>query len=297
MRFSTVKRMVRVVALSAGMLVMPGVLFAQLTPPAIKPGAAPAAVAPAQPNVTPSRLPKEVRVCKKEDIHGIWKLQSIAEDPPGPSMENFYRAPQQFIWFRENNMFGEQVGIQAYADHKMLMEVILRNETQALLQYNITEKGVIYIYKNRIPTDGLFCALVTKAQDPYQEGDAILFANEKNPTRLMKLYRKIATDAKVPDELQSKAPAPPPQENAQPLTAVPAAPVAPAAPTNNLPPVSLPAPAAPAATPAAPAMPEALPVAPAPASPPANTQQQLVPPSLPPIPLPGGLNKPATPTP
>lgn len=180
---------------------------------------------PAAATGKPATSLPQVRACTQKDIIGIWKLISVAEDPVGPTTETFYREPQQYVWFQDNSLYGEESGIQAYADASSLMQVIRRKESQALMQYVVTEKGVIYVYKNRIATDGLNCAYVTFYQEPYKEGDIILFASEKNPTRLMKLYRQTLQTA------PASAPAPD--------AAAPATPANPA-PATDQPPVSSP---------------------------------------------------------
>lgn len=218
----------------------------------------------------------QVRPCSAKDIVGIWKLVSIAEDPIGPTTEQFNREPQQYLWFQDNSLYGEESGIQSYSEASPLMQNIRRKESQALLQYVVTEKGIIYMYKNRIATDGLNCAYVTQYQEPYKEGDIILFASEKNPTRLMKLYRKPFEGAAAAPAPAAPAPAP----AAQPAPAPTPAPaqgqpaVAPQG-TLILPPQNDPAPAAqPAPAPAAQpqAQPQAAP-APAPAAQPQPAAQ------------------------
>lgn len=254
------------------------------------PAAAPVAGAPGgQPAAAGDKpmtgLP-QVRSCTQKDIIGIWKLISIAEDPVGPTTENFYREPQQYIWFQDNSLFGEESGIQVYSEASSLMQVMRRKENQALLQYVVTEKGVIYTYKNRIATDGLNCAYVTYYQEPYKEGDIILFASEKNPTRLMKLYRQTLRSA--PSDPAAQPPANPAAPAVDPAAATQPQAAAPVLAPNSPVVQQIQADSATAAPASAPQ--QAVPPAAAPA-----TAATPVPPAAAPAPAPAAAVPPATP--
>lgn len=211
--------------LSIGALAI--VFAASASAQAPAPAQGPAAGQPAAAQGTPASGLPQVRACAQKDILGVWKLISVAEDPVGPTTETFYREPQQYLWFQDNSLYGEESGVQAFSDQNTLVQMIRRKESQALLQYVLTEKGVVYMYKNRIATDGLNCAYVMQYQEPYKEGDIILFASEKNPTRLMKLYRQtfkgVVPASAAPPAAPAAAPAVTPQQPAAAATPAPVA--------------------------------------------------------------------------
>ncbi len=142
---------------------------------------------PAEVKSTFPELPPS-RPCTDADVHGLFHLANVYEDPQGTETTSFRASPNQYIMFRSNNLYArvnvEQSGVTT-------QEVIkqLRQHSTGLLQYLIQNNGFIYFYQNSVAVDVQACFVVAVDKVPFKTGQFLFMPPKGQITgHLVKVY-------------------------------------------------------------------------------------------------------------
>lgn len=174
--------------------IVPSQLAAPL-PPVEKPAEAPS-VFPALPPSSP---------CAPTDLHGLYRLVAVYEDPEGTEVSNFRASPNQYIQFRKENVYARLNVAEGNMGRERVKQEI-RKHSSGLLQYLVQDNGFIYFYQNSIAVDVQACFKVATEKAPFKVGQIILMPPKGQiQGRLAKIYESMAA--------QNAGASPPPQNN------------------------------------------------------------------------------------
>ncbi|MDX1975468.1 MAG: hypothetical protein SFT92_07305 [Rickettsiales bacterium] len=176
------------------------------TAPAVAPATADTVIAPA-PVVGFPALPPS-RPCKKEDVAGFWKLSNVYERPAGQELLNFNAQPYQYLLFSADSTYKEtRVGYGSIPDAEAYQK-LQAEQSNALLQFVVSEGGLIYFYKERAHDYTMACFIVANGKDPFVVGDILLMppADPTRTSRLLKVFKKTAVVVIQQNASAAKAP-------------------------------------------------------------------------------------------
>jgi hypothetical protein len=144
--------------------------------------------------------------CQQEDMRGLWKLSAVYEDPQGPEVTSFAASPNQYVFYRADNVFGRFNAGHTEMSTKAILENI-KKHTSGLMQYLLQgDTGFIYFYNDGVATDVQACFIVTTNRIPFEKGDMLLMPPKGQiQGRLVKVYRAVRARERPAEAENAKA--------------------------------------------------------------------------------------------
>lgn len=138
----------------------------------------------------PAQAPR-VEYCKKEDIRGRWKLKRIFETPEGAWTEDFRTNPHQYRHFVHNGIYYDAKGSNEYKRPEGITKALKANaHANNQQQYVVGERGLIYIYRNGVHINTLYCGIVRETRVPYVTGDIVLTPAQQSSAQIYMIYSR-----------------------------------------------------------------------------------------------------------
>jgi hypothetical protein len=169
--------------------------ISELLPPeqpaeAVTPSGAATSSAPTGyfPSLPPSRP------CVKKDLLVMWKLEHVYENPAGVAMATYNAQPFQYIRFLPNSTYRELKDINQPLSKMAVKQQMKAQTGGSLLQYVVSDTGIIYFYRDGVATDTMACFIVANPKEPFMVGEMLLMppAPEQGQpaSRMVKVYNK-----------------------------------------------------------------------------------------------------------
>ena len=136
--------------------------------------------------------PVHMRACnQKGEIHGLWQLIKLYEDPIGEMTADRKKHPNQYIQFIDNGVYYQEKPENRYTNYHKAVDGIKKNSGPDVWQYIMGEQGVIYYYKNQVFSHSVYCAIVTKSSEHYRKGTIVITPTDAEETKAYQTYRKV----------------------------------------------------------------------------------------------------------
>jgi hypothetical protein len=139
------------------------------------------------------KLPQS-KFCDKNSLLGVWKLLMVYEVPSGKEIALYMNRPLQYAMFEPDSRYGEYISsLRAISANGVRNVAFAQKSNQ---QYVIGDSGVIFFYKNSLPTDSLVCFIVARNEEPFETGQMLLMPPEKAAKngRMVKVYQKVSLE-------------------------------------------------------------------------------------------------------
>lgn len=169
------------------------------------PAPAPATAIPAIPAQTQSSFPvlPPSAPCKPEQVHGLWRLNAVFEEPAGVMISDFTAMPFQYLHLSKDTTYRYLKAAERVNGRKVFFDKFIRREGDPLQQYVVHEKGFIYFYNAGNVVDTQACFIVASESGRFLKGSMLLMppapTDGKPPSvRLVKLYYNITPKKTAP---------------------------------------------------------------------------------------------------
>lgn len=133
------------------------------------------------------------RPCVANDTRGLLHLLNVYEDPQGTETSSFRATPNQYLMFRNNNVYARVNMDESDANVSDVVKK-LRQHSTGLLQFLVQDNGFIYFYQNSVAVDVQACFVVAVDKVPFKTGQLLLMPPKGQiQGHLVKVYEKIKT--------------------------------------------------------------------------------------------------------